>query len=130
MYARPPPQSSEDLNFKFLYLFRQAWQGPCDRPATRRPELWNFFIYLSKRLGGRAIVAVPLIAALEFLYLFDIPHLLRCSGTRMGMLHSKNFFIYLKSDIFSEARAPRGETAKFFTLLFSKEKLAGRAEKV
>ena len=110
MYARPPPQSRYVLNFTFLYLFKQAWQGPCDRPATRRPKLWDFFIYLSKHLDGRPIVAVPLIAVLEFLYLFELPHLLRCSGTRRGMLDSKNFFIYLKSDIFSEARAPRGET--------------------
>ena len=70
VYARPPPQSREVLNLEFLYLFEQAWQGPCDRPATRRSKLWNFFIYLSKRLGGRAIIAVPLIAVLEFLYLF------------------------------------------------------------
>jgi hypothetical protein len=106
------------LTCRFLYLFERAWQGPCDRPATRRSKLWNFFIYLSKRLGGRAIVAVPLIAVLEFLYLFELPHLLRCSGTRRGMLESKNFFIYLKSDIFSEARAPRGETSIFLLLLF------------
>ena len=84
----------------------------------------NFFIYLNKRLGGRAIVAVPLIAVLEFLYLFELPHLLGCSGIRLGMLDFQNFFIYLKSDIFSEARAPRGETSMFL-LLFLFEGKAG-----
>ena len=90
---------------EFLYLFEQASGWSCHRRC-------------------------PLIAVLEFLYLFELPHLLGCSGIRLDMLDSQNFFIYLKSDIFSEARAPRGETAISLLLLLLKEKLGFLAEKV
>ena len=74
-------------------------------------------------VDDRAIVVVPVIYPLLFLYLFEHPHLLRCSGIRLGMIHFKNFFIHLKSHIFSDARGPRGEA----TILLGSLYLEGKA---